>query len=351
MMFATQNQIGVMFGGTGYTLAKMLGFENSTTLFAVIITFLTIVLLVRGSYGLIERLTTMLVGLFTLITVLCVIFILKTPQAFTWADIGEGMQFTFPAGAMVIALSAIGITGVGASELVAYPYWCLEKGYALRVGPTEQTEQWENRAKGWLRVMKVDAWLSMVVYTLATIAFYLLGAATLQGKSPSEMEALQKIDNLIPTLGEMYQPVLGEQGAIIFITIGAFIVLYSTLFAATAGNSRISADFLHVNHFVRFQNHQERTKWVSICCVFFPILGLALFLLIDKAALMVFIGGIAQAMMLPVLGLVAVYLRYKRVDRRLTPGVIWTFFLWLSLSFFLIAAAVGFWKTVSSLWK
>ena len=34
-------------------------------------------------------------------------------------------------------------------------------------------------AKGWMRVMKYDAWLSMVVYTVSTVAFYLLGAAIL----------------------------------------------------------------------------------------------------------------------------------------------------------------------------
>ena len=32
--------------------------------------------------------------------------------------------------AVALAFSAFGITGVGASELFAYPYWCIEKGYA-----------------------------------------------------------------------------------------------------------------------------------------------------------------------------------------------------------------------------
>ncbi len=37
--------------------------------------------------------------------------------------------------AIVTALATFGIIGVGASELISYPYWCLEKGYARSAGP------------------------------------------------------------------------------------------------------------------------------------------------------------------------------------------------------------------------
>ena len=37
--------------------------------------------------------------------------------------------------AIAAAFGTFGITGVGASELYAYPYWCLEKGYARFTGP------------------------------------------------------------------------------------------------------------------------------------------------------------------------------------------------------------------------
>ena len=40
-------------------------------------------------------------------------------------------------------------------------------------------ETWCERARGWLRVMQWDAWMSAVVYTFATVAFYLLGAGVL----------------------------------------------------------------------------------------------------------------------------------------------------------------------------
>ena len=61
------------------------------------------------------------------------------------------------------------------------PYWCVEKGYARFVGRREDSEAWLARARGWIRLMHVDIALSMVVYTIATVAFYLLGAGVLHG--------------------------------------------------------------------------------------------------------------------------------------------------------------------------
>src|ERR1041385_6909792 len=49
--------------------------------------------------------------------------------------------------------------------LIYYPYWCLEKGYARRVGPDDGSAEWKERARGWLRVMRIDAWISFFIYS------------------------------------------------------------------------------------------------------------------------------------------------------------------------------------------
>jgi manganese transport protein len=72
-----------------------------------------------------------------------------------------------------------GITGVGGDEIMYYNYWCIEKGYAAIPGPMMAAWNGPSRAKGWFKVMYLDAVLSMVVYTIVTAAFYLLGAAVL----------------------------------------------------------------------------------------------------------------------------------------------------------------------------
>ena len=76
---------------------------------------------------------------------------------------------------LATALAAFGIIGVGANELIAYPYWCIEKGYPARIGHFDNTKEWERRAHGWLRVLRTDVWVTLIILTAATIPFYFLG--------------------------------------------------------------------------------------------------------------------------------------------------------------------------------
>ena len=105
-------------------------------------------------------------------------------------------------------LGAFGITGIGGDEIMAYNYWLIEKGYASHTGPRQDSEAWRRRAAGWMRVMQWDAMVSMCVYTLVTVVFYLLGAAVLhrQGLVP-------KSEELIKTLSFMYTESLGAWAA------------------------------------------------------------------------------------------------------------------------------------------
>ena len=73
----------------------------------------------------------------------------------------KGLSFGLPDD-LITAFAVFGITGVGAAELIFYPIWCLEKGYAKATGPRDDSPEWYERARGWMRVMKYDAWFSMV---------------------------------------------------------------------------------------------------------------------------------------------------------------------------------------------
>ncbi|HVX61929.1 MAG TPA: transmembrane Mn(2+) transporter, partial [Pirellulales bacterium] len=92
-------------------------------------------LLLSGGYHRIELVTTLLVAGVTLVTVGCVLALPFAGYSITLADWKEGFSFRIPADGIAAAFAAFGSTGVGASELYAYPYWCLEKGYARYVGP------------------------------------------------------------------------------------------------------------------------------------------------------------------------------------------------------------------------
>jgi manganese transport protein len=281
------------------------------------------VLLITGRYRLIERASTAMVALFTLCTIVAVGALQWSPYAIHPAQILQGLSFHLPA-KFTVAFAAFGIIGVGASELIYYPYWCLEKGYAAHVGPRELSPAWFERARGWIRVMRVDAWVSLLIYTGATVAFYLLGAAVLYGKG-------LEVDNtnMIETLSHMYRESFGAWSMAIFL-VGAGVVLYSTVFGATASNARLFADALSVFQLVRYDSTEQRMRIIKMACVALPFASLLAYALTEKPVNLIFVGAIAQGIMLPFLSLAAVYFRFFRTDRELQPGRLWTTFVILA---------------------
>mgnify|MGYP004133502855 CR=1 FL=1 len=396
----------------------------------------TIAILASGKYKPVEIFSTIMVVFFTFATLFALIS-LQTSEgmkefSISWADIKEGLKFQLP-GDFSTAFAAFGIIGVGASELIYYPYWCLEKGYAKNVGTANPTTVWYERAKGWLKIMRVDAWLSMVVYTGATVAFFLLGSALLHraempeaklkafregqltelevavGESPSAevkghfdkalaamnastvygadmtdeqrlehvkaelgvatghldqliaaeskrdkdselIEPMEKAvsalkiasvgvsdDSMIKDLSEMYRP-LGKAGLTIFL-VGAFVVLFSTMVTASASNARLLADGLVLFRRIEKPSTEEaKAKLLSQCCIAIPVACALMFIFVPKPVTLVLVGGVAQALMLPLLAIAALYFRYKQTDKPLQPGAIWTVFLWISA---LAMASVG----------
>ena len=360
MMLATQAQLAAMLGGIGQAahmihasgsqaVAESLGVAARPELpWSVLTTLIAVALLAAGSYKLVERTSTIMVAMFTFMTVVCVVLLPWTGHALTWGDVASGLTFDIPEAAIAAAVVMFGITGVGASELIAYPYWCIEKGYARFAGPRDNSAAWSRRAAGWMRVLKLDAWVSMIIYMAATIAFYLLGAAILHGETGGA-GLPGSVAGMLETLARMYVPVLGEQAAVWLIVAGAFAALYSTFFAATAANIRTLVDLLHLNGIIRLEGWDDRRRWIRRFCIGFPFLNLALFIWFPNPVRLVIVGGFAQALTLPMIACAAVYLRYRRTDRRITSGLLWDLFLWLSMLAFFATALYGVWDSYSKL--
>lgn len=314
-------------------------------LWAGLLAVLTSLLLYVGRYELIERIATLFVGSFTVVTIVTLFLLQATDWAVDTRDIVEGLRFRLPPigkrfsdNPVATALAAFGLIGLGSGELIMYPYWCLEKGYAKYTGVRDGTKSWLQRAKGWTRVLHTDVWLSMGVYTFATVAFYLLGASVLwrSGLNPGGQ-------GLIRTLAEMYVPVFGSWAQEIFL-FGAFAVLYSTFFVVAAGYARIVADGLQLFGLIG-PSRVARQRWTRILSVAWPIVSAAIYAFVQAPAAMVLASGVAQAVMLPMLGFAALYFRYRRTDRGLKPGWGWDAMLWLSFVGLLIA---GVWSLYST---
>jgi manganese transport protein len=302
-------QVAGMVGGVATSL-KLGGVNVPVSILAVAIGASCAILLLIGRYRLVESASTVMVGIFTLTTMIAVGALQFTEFAVTPAQIASGFTFQLPA-SMITAFGAFGIIGVGASELIYYPYWCLEKGYARRAGPDDGTDAWQVRARGWLRVMRIDAWISFFIYTSATIAFYLLGAAILHAKQ-LKVESSKMID----TLSNMYLSAFGQWSFWLFL-VGAIVVLYSTIFGATASNARLLADALSIFGLRRYANAEDRMRWVKISCVILPVAFTSVFLIFENPVTLVFWGAIAQGIMLPFLAGAALYFHFTNPRKEL----------------------------------
>jgi Mn2+/Fe2+ NRAMP family transporter len=318
---------------------------NDIAIWSILVTLVTSVMLVVGRYGLVQSLSTALVAMFTLLTVVNTILIQQDPSFhITAPEFLSGLSLSLPtvssgdARPIATALATFGIIGVGAAELVAYPYWCLEKGYARYAGANDGTEAWAARAKGWMRVMRFDAWGSMVIYTFATIAFYLLGAAVLHrvGLNPSK-------DDLVRTLAVMFVPVFSDWAASVFL-FGAFAVLYSTFFVANAGHARVFSDAMRVTGWID-DDEVTREKWIRRLSGFFPLLCLSVFLVFPEPTKLVLFSGVMQGIMLPMLAGAALYFRYQRCTESLRPTLGWDIALWASAVAMLIT---GGWTVLTA---
>lgn len=329
-------QFGGIVGGVAVACSILLPLggpalgTTSITIWTIFLVILSIVLLYKNSYRLIERGAFALVVIFVFITIIIALGLPLTPFAYGADDILGGLTFLIPAGAVGAAIAMFGITGVGADEITYYTYWCVEKGYARWVGPNDGSADWERRAKGWIRVMYKDAIISWVIYTFGTLAFFIMGAAVLhpQGLTPEGNE-------MITTLSRMYTDSLGEWASVGFL-IGAIAVLGSTMWAAIPSWSRMYANILATMGVFNWHTEPaKRLKWIRVFTVIMPIIWGIAFLLLRVPVLMVQIGGVVTGIFLVAVVIAVWYLRKTEVDPRLYGGG------WFNAALMISSVAIG----------
>ncbi len=332
-------QVGGIVGGVALTLN--LAFDQiSVSYWTWIVAFSVSLLIFRGYYQFVEKFSLIMIGLFTIFTFISLAYLQYTPYALSWFNIVEGLQFKLPPETVVFAIAAFGITGVGGDEIMYYNYWCLEKGYAAYTGPREENEEWIRRAKGWIKVMYIDALLAMIVYTLVTAAFYLLGAAVLHAQS----EVPQGYA-MVETLSKMYTETLGSNAKSVYL-LGAFIVLYSTLFAGLAAWTRVFADTFGQMGLINFYDPVIRKRTIAILAWVFPVIWSLLFLFIKLPVLMVLIGGVSTSIILLVVVFAAFHFRYWRLHEKLRPNKFYDTAFWLSAIVIILIGVYGIYKII-----
>lgn len=171
--------------------------------------------------------------------------------------------------------------------------------------------------------MHLDIVCSLLIYTLATVAFYLLGAGVLHrlGLVPAQSDTIQ-------VLSRLYTDTLGGWALWLFYA-GAVITLYGTIFAVTAAHSRVFADALRVAGVYARDDAAARRWWRNAFLIALSVLPPVCYWLIESPVQMVVAGGLAQAAMLPFIGFAAICLRH-RLPEDIRPATATTALLWVA---------------------
>lgn len=307
LIFLKIVQLGGMVGGSAIVL-HLLFPRLPIYIWVILIVVVAGAMIYRGFYKSVEKISMLLIGAFTLATFTAVYFLRFTEFSISWNDISEGLMFKLPAGIVAVAFGAFGITGVASDEIIAYNYWCIEKGYAAYTGPRNDSPEWKTRARGWINVMYLDATVAMIIYTTVTAAFYLLGAAILHGAT-----IIPAGNEVIETLALIYTQSLGPGAKLVYL-VGAFFVLFSSVFATLAAWTRLFPDIFGQLGWLNFFDLGQRRKTVGWLAWIIPSVWALIYFFINLPMLMILSGGIVGSVMLFVIVFAAVHFRNKRVQ-------------------------------------
>ncbi|NQV28624.1 MAG: Nramp family divalent metal transporter [Rhodopirellula sp.] len=235
---AFAGMIGATAGMLHSLLPLSVDVETSNTIWIWLLAVLTWGILWRGVYAEMEKLIMVLVLGFSVSVVIGMFLIQGTEFHISMSDLAKGMTFSLGEESRLAAfavISLMGALGATANELFMYPYWILEKGYADFTGPPESTG-WQERTRGWIRIIQIDVGLATFLTTIITAAYFLMGAAVLH-RQGIEVSGTGVVDELSRMFTDSYGPWSRE-----LFLLGAFCTLFSTLVVGVAAFARMWGD-------------------------------------------------------------------------------------------------------------
>jgi hypothetical protein len=124
--------------------------------------FITWFILYLGTNQTLEKLLLGMVFFFSEVTLVIAISMQSTPYAITGSQVLGGFSLTFPFEHAARALAVFGFTGISYGEIMAYTYWCLEKGYAKHGDEL-------NQLKAGIKVMQTEVWATVFLVTMGNL--------------------------------------------------------------------------------------------------------------------------------------------------------------------------------------
>ncbi len=296
-----------------------------TSWWVVILSIVTSLILYWGSYKSLENVMLSIVIAFSVITLIISIAIQSTNYQVSLDQLAYGLSFDFPFEYLALALAVYGYTGINSGEIMAYSYWCLEKGYG------KEANKSKGNIKTWIKVMQTDVWATLFFMLIGTLPFFILGAAVLH---PLDLYPPPNGD-LISTLTNMFTEVLGSWAKWMFL-IGGFFILFSTTLSGVAAQTRVLPDYLMVLGLIK-EKTNTRISLTKAFAWIVPIISGTFYFLFPNPVSLLMIAGIWAALVLPLINAVAIFL-ISKLEPDLQPGLGIRIFLWITLALLVLLA-------------
>ncbi|GAB3536970.1 hypothetical protein GCM10027443_28690 [Pontibacter brevis] len=355
--------------------ALMIAFPGNQLTYAIGLIVLSIILVVSGRYAWVERATNALAALLVAIVVVTAARVISSPQALL-----AGAVPSIPSDFDIdFVLPWVGFILAGAAGIMWFSYWVVARQYGgPQANPSDvqnmttdededENEERSQKLRQWIKIMSTTAAIGVLGGGLIIVAFTVLGAELLapEGIVP---EGIQVAEDLTRLLSEVW----GEAGYWMLIT-AIVIALGGTVLANQDGWGRMFADativllapWFEKNEKVEFKNRNEihtkedlprsqhlfyssitqRRKLKNIYAVLFcAVIPILLLFIVQDPVDILSIGGAVAAAHTPVVVFLTMYLNYKKLPKRLSPGIFATIIMTISGFFYLGFAVFYFFQ-------
>lgn len=303
--------------------AVILFAPGSVTLWMAVIITLTTTFLLLGAYSTLERAATVLAILLALIAIVAAITVFPAP-----ADLLAGLQPRLPAETdYTEVLPWLSFVLAGAAGMIWYSYWLPASQYGTQ--PPEEREQvpeasayadeQRQKIRGWLREMNIDLTFGVVGGFLIVCAFLILGAELLQPEG-----VVPEKDEVARVLGRLFGDIWGRVGFWIMV-VGVLIGFTATVLTNQDGWARLLSDGSNII----LRALGVKGKWAAQPTLrkgfLILLLGagpVLLYLLIGEPVALVQLAGIIEAIHIPIILFLTLYLNTHRIPADLRPSLV-----------------------------
>ena len=149
----------------------------------------------------------------------------------------------------------------------------------------------------------------------------------------------------ISALSNIFTQTLGSWAVWIF-SIGAFLILFSTVLSGMAAGGRVFPDYLIELQLIDRSNLALRKSIIRWYLAALPMVTFVIYLFSPSFVTLIMIGGLTSAIFLPIQAGATIWLQSKKMDPRIRPRGLTRTGLWVIFLFELVMAGLVIWFVV-----